>query len=227
MVEKLTFVPGQSFTATKIEFGPLKGTTLEATAKRPVIRHVKDKTAKHESMHVVTSQSSGGIEYATIIASGNALGVTKPKVMTIETAGAAVDFDPEGSSHDQRISHYLWGADRSTTAAAGRNALAGNDDYVDEVGVMLEDKKTIDQHDVNQAYEIVNRRKAGMYEANIKIVDSDGVTNDIHKETKNHEVEIHEPDLPIQIFSKKHHTISAPANIFVYPIRQADDRLAS
>ncbi len=192
MKETFTFSQNQNFVAKKFEAGVLKGTIIEAEAMIRPLRMAKDETAIHEALHVEASQSSGGIVMASILpdTSTYSLGRTIPVKLTLANIGAAMKFDPKGSSHDLRLAKYKFGASYETAANAGDNENRGKERRVNEIAVMLEDKKEITQTDVTEAHERVYNRDNGMYDTFFRIISPDGTFKLMQKAAKNNKVDI-------------------------------------
>jgi hypothetical protein len=155
--------------------------------KIEIIRPRPGSTAQHEAAHVV---ASGKIKSATIIPSGNALGTTIPEVMTAAGAAAAAAMGHDGVGWDLFVTEQMLGVDEQTAKAKARQALSGKQEEMNEVAIILEERKTISQSDVEEARENVKRRRSGIFPVEVEISSLRGKTICFSVESINSQVQI-------------------------------------
>lgn len=144
--------------------------------------------AGHEIAHVAGSKFS--IEYATIIPNGNALGLTKPNVLTKEGAGAAAGLGYAGGQHDLVLAKVLFDSSPEETMAAGRAEVAGLDEEMDVLSRFLQYRKTIYQRDVDEGLQLVSDRRRGIHRVAVDVTDRRGKTKTFETRSYHNMVEM-------------------------------------
>lgn len=141
------------------------GTTVTVRKMEPA-RPMPGSVAEHEAAHVV---AAGEIVNATIIPSGDALGTTTPVRMTAAAAAAAEAMGHSGTGWDMFLTEHYLGVDRHTAKAAARAALSGKQEEMHEVATLLQERGTIGQSDVNEAWKNVDNRRHGIHIVEVQI----------------------------------------------------------
>jgi hypothetical protein len=129
-------------------------------------RPIPSSVAEHEAAHVV---AAGEIVRATIIPSGDAQGTTQPVRMTAAAAAAAEAMGHSGTGWDMHLVKYYLETDPSAAKAAARAALSGKHEEMFEVATLLEERKTIGQSDVNEAFQNVSDKRQGTFDVEVEI----------------------------------------------------------
>ncbi len=207
-MERLKFSPNQDIISKTLT----TGVTIEAKIELPTTIMASD-TANHEAKHVV---AAGEIEEASIVPRGNALGITRPKVLTAAAAAAPAADGHDGYGWDKRITVTYLGVNWESALSMGRQALAGKTRLVGLIAAQLDRKGTIYQTDVDKAKQKFEDENNGMYYAFVRIISSDGKIRLIQKKTYQHELKINKKELPINTTgesNKKQSNISYYSNI--------------
>lgn len=168
------------------------GTEVEIVRTDASPRIEPGKVAKHEAAHVI---AAGEIVFATIIQNGDALGTTQPVKMTAAAAAAAEALGYEGTGMDMFIVEHVLGVDPSTAKSAARSELSGQDEELEEVATLLQERKTIGQDDVEQARENVRKRRKGIHPVVITIVRPNGQRKAYTTESEQEKVWIDEEEI--------------------------------
>ena len=145
-------------------------------------RAIPGSVAQHEAAHVIASD---GIESATIIPSGNALGTTTPKRMTPAAAGAAAAMGHRGVGWDLFLAQHVMGVHAESAKSQARAVLSGQEEEMHEVASLLEERKTIGQPDVDEARRNVRNRREGIFPVEVSIQSAHGELQ-IHKTESYH-----------------------------------------
>jgi hypothetical protein len=182
MTERFSYKPAEG----KVQKTTESGATISISSRQEQ-RKRPSETAWHESAHIV---ASGRIKSATIIPSGDALGSTTPEVMTPAAAAAAAADGHGGTGWDKFLTERILGLSFASAKAAARAALSGKGLEKEEVAIALEEKGTIGQSDVDEAYEKASNRRNGIIDVFIEVEDIDGNKNAFHTETLHGEVQI-------------------------------------
>lgn len=181
MKESFSYKPAEGKIQRITESGArISISSIQEQRKRP------SETAWHESAHIIASD--GEIESATIIPSGDVLGSTKPKVLT--PAAAAAAHGHGGTGWDQFITEEFLGVSFSSAKEAAKAKLAGKGLEKEEVAIALEEKGTIGQSDVDEAYEKASNRRNGVVDVFVAIVDIQGKKDVFRTKTFHGEVKI-------------------------------------
>ena len=160
MWERLSLYSSSSATKT------LEDGTIITVRKIETPRPKPGDTSRHESYHVV---AAGEIVSATIIPSGDALGTTIPVKMTAAAAAAPEAMGHSGTGWDMYLTEHVLGVDPGSAKAAARSALSGRYEEVEEVAIVLEQKGTIYQFDVQRARQNVIDKRNGIFDAEVEI----------------------------------------------------------
>ena len=183
--------------ATNIEFKPgvpaervFPNGTIIQVITRAFDRPGVGPTERHEAAHVVGA--GGEIYSATIIPSGDALGSTRPKVMTRASAaaGAAIG-DYRGARWDLFLVEYFLGGNKQGAIAEASAALSGMEEELYQVARMLKIHLTIGPEEVKRAYQIADNIKNGVYSAEIRVQLPTGEIRSMQIQSNNHLVEVH------------------------------------
>src|SRR3989344_3867669 len=133
---------------------------ITVTARKiETAKPIPGSVALHEAAHVV---AAGEIVMATIRPTGDALGTTQPVKMTAAAAAAPEALGHDGTGWDMFLTEHVLGVDPGTAKAAARSALAGRHDELHEVAILLEERGTIGQGDVNEARQNVSEKRQGI-----------------------------------------------------------------
>ena len=161
-VEGFTLSKAQNFTVSHGEVAArtFNGITIRAEIQKDT-RPVPGVTAKHETAHIFGSEFQ--IWEATIIASGDALGSTRPKKLTATGAMAADAMGYPGTSWDKHVTRTYLGVSPETGRAMARPLFLGKQAEFIEIATTLQVKKTIHQKDVDGALRKVDDERKGMY----------------------------------------------------------------
>src|SRR5579872_3516200 len=164
--EKITFTP----------FGTKQEVSISVTKRlrRPV--SPPDGTSLHEAAHVVAAQADGGIHEATRQPSSTYLGATWPVNMTAASAMAAAALGFDGTGWDEFLTKHLLGVDPESAKSSALSALSGRMDYLQAVAEKLQERGTIGQKDVDEAYREVDEKKQGIWDVQINVTNADGTT---------------------------------------------------
>lgn len=164
--ERITFTP----------FGTKQEVSISVTKRlrRPITP--PDRTSLHEAAHVVAAQVDGGIHEATRQPSSTYLGATWPVHMTATSAMAAAALGLDGTGWDEFLTKYLLGVNPETAKSSALSALSGRMDYLQAVAEKLQERGTIGQKDVDEAYKEVDERKQGIWEVQVNVTDENGTT---------------------------------------------------
>ncbi len=172
-----------------MERGPRRGpeyvhtTTIQgadaAVTWTPLAIGPSDETSDHEADHVVASDAQ--IYSATRIRSGNALGSTRPKRLTLAGAGASGDHD--GTSGDEAIVRYYFRSTWARAKAAGRAKLAGKRFERMAVAASLHRNGTIFQSHVDEAYKLAEKVRKGVANVVVFFRDRKGNKLELSEET--------------------------------------------
>lgn len=103
-------------------------------------------TAWHEATHIAAAKEPAIM--ATIIPSGNALGLTQLSGPDPEAAVAPHRRGFRGTSFDLLIARRLRGNDLGPTFRGADSRLSGKDDYTHALAIGLEDKKILYREDI-------------------------------------------------------------------------------
>ena len=173
------------------------GTSL--TTERGAIIHVSKiskrrtppgSTAKHEAAHIIAAQASGGIALATIIGTSEYAGATWPVVMTAMAAMAAKADGHDGYGWDEFMTQFILGVNPNAAASSAASYLASRHDYMYVVASKLQEKGTIGQGEVDEAYREVDDEKAGNWDVAIHLRSKEGQTNIYMRRSRNNEVAV-------------------------------------
>ncbi len=134
--------------------------------------------SKHEIAHVAGSNYR--IKRVSLHPEGDAEAVTEPEEITVGGAGAAAGLGFEGGGHDLRLAWILFKSTPEQTMAAGRAAVAGQEEEMDVLSKFLELRREMVQSDVNEGLQLVRDRKRGIYPVSVEVTDPKGRTK-VHK----------------------------------------------
>ncbi len=149
-------------------------------------------TSKHETEHI--GGANFRIRRATIVPHGNSLGSVEPEVMTAQAAAAPAAMGHSGTGWDEFITRYILRKDWALAQASARSNRIGKEAVLNELAIVLEEKKTIYQYDVDKAKSDVNNRAQGIFPVRVIIYHPDKTVDSITTESFHGEVII--PPLP-------------------------------
>ena len=168
--------------------------------KKPSRRTSPGHTALHEAAHI---EVAGVIQWATIIPSSTYQGATMPASMTAASAMAAAALGMEGTGWDEFLTEHILGVDPHSAKNAALSALSGRYDYMEAVAEELEEKGTIGQADVEIAHEKVQRRRRGVWNVQVQVVEPDGKVEEFDAESEGDTILIRDEWITIASQEKK------------------------
>ncbi len=132
-------------------------------------------TAYHETDHSIVADKHKGIVEADIIRRDNTGGMTRPVVMTEDTAAAAASMGGSGTSFDEFLVR-MSGGDWLRGQTVARRILSGEKELRKELAGILQVQKRITQFDIERAKKNVKDRKEGNVPVKV-VIYSAGVKN--------------------------------------------------
>lgn len=183
-MERLSLVPGIS---KFVRLG--NGSSIRADVVEPP-RPTLDNTTMHESIHIALSD---GIVSATNIAHGATKGETVPKKLTAVAAAGPAAMGYDGVGWDLSVIRRLRQNVGSAMAAA-RAKIRGLWEETIEIARILQLRRIIGQPDVDEAREIVRKRRDGIHKVELEVTSPQGDVRVIELESYKNEVKV-EDDL--------------------------------
>lgn len=175
--ERITFTP----------FGAKQEVSISVTRRltRPI---TPEPTSLHEAAHVVVAQADGGIDKATNQPSSTYQGATWPVHMTAASAMAAAALGMDGTGWDEFLTQHILGVNPEGAKSSALSALSGRMDYLQAVAEKLQERGTIGQKDVDEAYKEVDDKKQGIWDVQVQVTDENGTTTLHETRSKNETV---------------------------------------
>ena len=181
MVERLRIDTSESVRTV------LKG-DIEVVARKIVTpRPIPGFPAQHEASHVVAAKE---IVEADIVPRGDALGTTRPVRMDAATAAAAGAMGYKGTGWDRFLTEHYLHVPWNTAINSSKEVLSGKKDLLEEVAVLLEEKKIIRQYHVEEAKKRVAEKKQGIYPVKLDIYQSGNKVKSVETKSFHGEVVI-------------------------------------
>ncbi len=142
-------------------------------------RPIAGPVAKHEAAHALRK-----IVSATIIPDGNSLGKTIPYGQISPDAAALPEaLGYQGTSWDMHVVEHGLGVSRRSAIAQANALYKGQEEDHAEIAVILQERLTIGQKDVDEARYNVRKRRRGIFPVQVQVDTPDGKTESYTTET--------------------------------------------
>ena len=155
--------------------------------QRPKSTPAYGTVARAEGAHAFLAHKLGiGVEIATIESGPGYLGMVK--VAEANAIVAAAHLGTPGDSHDRRVVRAM-GADDEASSRTAQGMLASDPVGYDAVTALLEEKRSVDGHQINEAITEANERKETVI---VTFITAEGKVFNRKQRARNGEVVIHE-----------------------------------